>query len=230
MSRLVDLSQPVRLGQVTHPGLPGPESEPYRSREEYWQSTGTTFQIDRVVMVGNTGTYLDSPFHRFADADDPAALPLEAVADLPVVVVDARGPRAVDVGVLTDRLGHFPVAGCAVLLHTGGDTGFGTPAYGVDAPHLTGDGAAWLADREPALVGIDSVNIDALEDSTRPAHTTLLGHGTLILEHLTNLADVPAISARLHAAPVAWHGIGTWPVRAYALLDDPGDLSAGRSG
>jgi kynurenine formamidase len=224
MRRLIDLSQPVRPGQVTHPGLPGPECEPFRSREEYRRATGTTFQIDRVTMVGNTGTYLDSPFHRFADAADLAALPLEAVADLPVVVVQAGGSRAVDAGLLTDRLGPFPVAGHAVLLHTGGDTGFGTPDYGVEAPHLTADGAAWLADRRPALVGLDAVNIDALEDVTRPAHTILLGHGILVLEHLTNLAALPSTGARLHAAPVAWHGIGTWPVRAYAVHEPTADV------
>ncbi len=218
MRRLVDLSQPVRPGQVTHPGLPAPHCEPFRTREEYQQATGTTFQIDRVTMVGNTGTYLDSPFHRFAEGADLSAVPLAAVADLPTVVVDTRGQRAVDPDLLRHRLRDDRVAGCAVLLHTGGDRGFGTPEYAVDAPYLTGDAAAWLADREPALVGIDAVNVDDLDDLARPAHTELLGRGALVLEHLTGLADLPSRGARLHAAPIAWHGVGTWPVRAYAVV------------
>lgn len=108
MRRLVDLSQPVRPGQVTHPGLPAPHCEPFRTREEYQQATGTTFQIDRVTMVGNTGTYLDSPFHRFAEGADLSAVPLAAVADLPTVVVDTRGQRAVDPGLLRRRLPRRP--------------------------------------------------------------------------------------------------------------------------
>ena len=221
--RLVDLSHPIRIGLATHPGLPGPRWEPFRSREEYHRATGTSFQVDRVVMVGNTGTYLDSPFHRYADGADLAGLPLTDVADLPTVVVDARGRRAVTPELLAQRLTGISIAGCAVLLHTDGDTDFGTPAYAEQAPFLTDAGAAWLADRGTTLVGIDAVNIDALEDLARPAHTCLLGRGILVLEHLTNLAtiaDVPAGIARLHAAPPAWHQIGTWPVRAYVVVEN----------
>ena len=221
MSRLVDLSQPIRVGQVTHPGLPAPVWEPFRSRDDYRRSTGTEFQVDRVVMVGNTGTYLDSPYHRFAAGTDLAGLPLAAVADLPAVVVDVRGSRAVDAPLLMDRLADARIAGCAVLLHTGGDTGFGSPAYAEEAPHLTAEGAEWLVAREPVLVGIDAVNIDDLDDPARPAHTLLLGQGVLVLEHLTGLAALPPLGARLHAAPPAWHRIGTWPVRAYAVIDEP---------
>ena len=216
--RLVDLSQPIRFGQVTHPGLPAPAWEAFRSREDYRRTTGTEFQVDRVVMVGNTGTYLDSPFHRFAGGDDLAALPLRAVVDLPVAVADVWGRRAVDADLLERRLGGDRVAGAAVLLYTGGDAAFGTAAYAHEAPYLTADGAAWLADRGPALVGIDAVNIDDLDDATRPAHTRLLAAGVLVLEHLTGLAGLPDRGARLHAAPPAWSGVGTWPVRAYALV------------
>ena len=218
--RLVDLSQPIRFGQVTHPGLPAPAWEAFRSREDYRRTTGTEFQVDRVVMVGNTGTYLDSPFHRFAGGDDLAALPLRAVVDLPVAVADVWGRRAVDADLLERRLGGDRVAGAAVLLYTGGDAAFGTAAYAHEAPYLTADGAAWLADRGPALVGIDAVNIDDLDDPARPAHTTLLARGILVLEHLTGLANVPARGARLHAAPPAFHGVGTWPVRAYAVIEE----------
>jgi kynurenine formamidase len=220
VSRLVDISQPIRAGQVTHPGLPGPRWEAYRSREDYRRTTGTEFQVDRVLMVGNTGTYLDSPFHRFPEGDDLASLPLAAMAHLPVVVVDVRGPRGVEASLLQDRLAGARIAGSAVLLHTGGDRHFGTPAYAERAPFLTADAAEWLAAREPALVGIDAVNIDDLGDPARPAHTVLLGHGVLVLEHLTGLDGLPARGARLHAAPPAWHGVGTWPVRAYAVLEE----------
>jgi len=220
MKRLVDLSQPIRFGQTTHPGLPAPQWEAFRSREDYRRASGTEFQIDRVLMVGNTGTYLDSPYHRFPTGVDLAGLELAEVADLPIVVVDARGPRAVDADLLCSQLDDQKVSGSAVLLHTGGDEGFGTPAYALDAPFLTAAGADWLAHRGAALVGIDAVNIDDLDDATRPAHTRLLGERVLVLEHLTGLAGLPSRGARLHAAPPAWHRVGTWPVRAYAVIEE----------
>ena len=221
-ARLVDLSHRVEMGMFTHPGLPGPTWEAFRSREQYREATGTDFQVDRVTLVGNTGTYLDSPFHRFADGGDLASLPLSAVADLPVLLVDARGGgRAVGPDVLAGALDGAAdaVAGAAVLLHTGGDRAWGSEEYARDAPFLTGDGAGWLVDQHPALVGIDSVNIDDLDDTTRPAHTRLLAAGVLVLEHRTGLSALPDRGARLHAAPPAWSGVGTWPVRAYAVVD-----------
>ena len=63
-------------GLQTHPGLPAPTTTPFRTREGYRAASGTDFQIDQVTMVGNTGTYLDSPFHRFADGGDLASVPL----------------------------------------------------------------------------------------------------------------------------------------------------------
>jgi kynurenine formamidase len=140
--------------------------------------------------------------------------------DVPVLVVDARGQRAVDRDLVAAAVGAEDIAGAAVLLHTGGDVHWGGDAYAVDAPYVTADAADWLAERRPALVGIDAVNIDDLGDLVRPVHTRLLGDGVLILEHLTGLGAVPARGARLHAAPLAWHGVGTWPVRAYALVSD----------
>jgi kynurenine formamidase len=222
-AQLLDLSHPIKAGMFTHPGLPGPVWDPFRSREESRQASGTDFQIDRVTMVGNTGTYLDSPFHRFPDGGDLASLPLSAVADLPTLVVDTRsGGRGAGsdllAAALDDAVADDALAGAAVLLHTGGDQAWGTEAYAENAPFLTGDGAAWLVEHRPALVGIDAVNIDDLADQARPAHTQLLASGVLILEHLTGLSALPAHGARLHAAPPAWRGIGTWPVRAYALV------------
>jgi kynurenine formamidase len=225
-SRLLDLSHRIEPGMFTHPGLPGPTWKPFRTREQYRQSSGTDFQIDQVTMVGNTGTYLDSPFHRFADGGDLASVPLTAVADLSAFVVDARQTgRGVGADVLADALGDATardaLEGAAVLLLTGGDRAWGGEAYAQDAPFLTAEGTSWLVKHRPALVGIDSVNIDDLADQARPAHTQLLGAGVLILEHLTGLAALPTRGARLHAAPPPWSGVGTWPVRAYALV--PGE-------
>lgn len=218
MARIIDLSQPILPGQLTHPGLPAPVWGIYRSREDYVKAGGVGFQIDQVTMVGNTGTYLDSPLHRFAEGGDLASVALETVADVRVVVVDARGRRDVDAVLLAKVVGDDAIEGAAVLLHTGCDAGWGTADYAVGSAFLTQDGAAWLVAREPALVGIDSVNIDDLADQERPAHTVLLGAGVVIVEHLTNLAALPLRGARLHAAPPAWHGVGTWPVRAYAVV------------
>lgn len=220
MTRIIDLSHEVKPGMFTHPGLPGPEWEAFKTRQDYEQASGTTFQIDRICMVGNTGTYLDSPFHRFADGGDLAAISLGAVVDLPVHLVDARHQRAVGVDTVATAVGDEDIAGAAVLLRTGGDQHWGGEEYAVDAPYLTAEAADWLAQRRPALVGIDAVNIDDLADLTRPVHTVLLGDGVLILEHLTGLGGVPNRGARLHAAPLAWHGVGTWPVRAYVLVSD----------
>jgi kynurenine formamidase len=217
-SRLFDLSHDLRPGMHTHPGLPGPEWEPHKTRQDYQATTGTTFQIDRICMVGNTGTYLDSPYHRFADGGDLASVELAQVVDVPILLVDARAQRAVDADTLTRALGDEDVAGAAVLLHTGGDARWGQESYALDAPYVSAMAADWLAQRQPALVGIDAVNIDDLADLSRPVHTRLLGDNILILEHLTGLEALPARGARLHAAPLAWHGVGTWPVRAYAVV------------
>jgi arylformamidase len=217
MTTIIDLSHLIHAGLQTHPGLPAPTTTPFRTRENYRAATGTDFQVDQVTMVGNTGTYLDSPFHRFAHGGDLASVPLASVADLATIVLDARHHRAVALESLWE-LQHEDLTGVAVLLHTGGDRHWGTDAYSEQAPFLTAEGAEWLAQRRPALVGIDSVNIDDLDDQRRPAHTALLGAGVLVLEHLTALADLPARGARLHAAPPAWRGVGTWPVRAYALV------------
>jgi kynurenine formamidase len=217
-SQVLDLSHALRPGMRTHPGLPEPEWQPYKTRQEYQQASGTTFQIDRICMVGNTGTYLDSPYHRYADGGDLASIPLSQVVDVRVVVVDARAQRAVERDLLIAALGDEDIADAAVLLHTAGDRHWGQDSYAVDAPYVTADAADWLARRRPALVGIDSVNIDDLRDTRRPVHTRLLADDILILEHLTRVGDLPAHGARLHAAPLAWHGVGTWPVRAYATV------------
>ena len=220
--RLVELSHQISDGLVTYPGLPAPRIDEYlsraASREHY--APGPEFSIGRITMVANTGTYLDTPFHRFADGFDLAGLALEQVADLEGVLVRVVGASGRAVG--TDRLDGLDVGGRAVLIHTGWDRHWATEAYGSGHPFVTADAAVWLADRGAALVGIDSLNIDDTADGSRPAHTTLLQAGIPIVEHLTGLDQLPVSGFRFSAAPARVAGMGTWPVRAYATL--PGDL------
>ncbi|MFI5935105.1 cyclase family protein [Actinoplanes sp. NPDC051494] len=223
--RWAELSHVISEGLVTYPGLPAPAFTPHLTREASRgvYAEGTEFAMDLITMIGNTGTYLDSPFHRYADGTDLAGLPLERLADLPAVVVRSAGR-----GVTAEALEHLEVAGRAVLLNTGGDRHWGTPQYAVDAPFLTGEGAQLLADRGAALVGIDSINIDDTSPAaagTRPAHTVLLAAGIPIVEHLTGLGDLPPTGARFTAAPPRVAAFGTFPVRAYASLpvEEPHD-------
>jgi len=232
-TRWVELSHVIGAGTVTYPGLPAPEITPHLTREASREiyAEGTEFAIDRISMVGNTGTYLDSPFHRYADGADLAGLPLERLADLPAIVVRAVGGAERGVGV--DTLEHLTVAGHAVLLHTGGDRHWGTPAYAEDAPYLTEAGARWLVEHGAALVGIDAVNIDDASPAgggARPAHTLLLAAGIPVVEHLTRLGDLPPTGARFTAAPPRIAGFGTFPVRAYASVPDPEPHDHLRSG
>jgi kynurenine formamidase len=216
-SRIVDLSHPIRAGLVTYPGLPEPVITPHltreASRERY--APGTEFAMDVITMIGNTGTYLDSPYHRYADGGDLASLDLTTLVGLRAEVfhlTDSR-ERGIPASVFYDR----ELAGSAVLLHTGWDSRFGTPAYATGAPYLTEAGAEHLAGAGVALVGIDSLNIDDTEsDGSRPAHSILLAHGIHVVEHLTRLGDLPARGARFTAAPPAVEGFGTFPVRAFA--------------
>ncbi|MDN3496963.1 cyclase family protein [Planococcus sp. APC 4015] len=223
-SRIVDLSHPIRAGLVTYPGLPAPTITPHLTRADSraTYAPGTEFAMDIITMIGNTGTYLDSPFHRYADGADLAGLDLASLVGLRAEVFhldDAWTPE--HRGIRPDMLADRDVRGAAVLLHTGWDRLFGTPEYGAGAPFLTGDAAQLLIDAGAALVGIDSLNIDDTHPSTggaRPAHTLLLGAGVHVVEHLTRLGDLPEQGARFTAAPPAVEGFGTFPVRAFAEL------------
>jgi len=215
---LVELSHEIYDGMVTYPGLPGPEITDHLSRaaSRATYAAGTEFHIGRISMVANTGTYLDAPSHRFEDGADLAALALARLADLPGLLVEV--PEAVT-AIGADRLEPYEVNGRAVLIRTGWSRHWGTPAYGGGGhPYLTRDAAALLAERGAALVGIDSLNIDDITDGARPAHTTLLRAGIPIVEHLTGLAQLPADGFRFHAVPPRVAGMGTFPVRAYAVL------------
>lgn len=220
---VVDLSHTIRHGLITYPGLPGPEIGEHLTRDASRgiYAPGTEFAIGRISMVSNTGTYLDSPFHRFSGGHDLAGLPIGRLTDLDGIVVrvqDADG-RAVDRAALLP----YDVTGRAVLIHTGWDRHFGTERYGHGHPYLTADAVAWLVEQGAALVGIDSLNIDDTDDGTRPAHTGLLAAGIPVVEHLRGLEQLPPQGFRFHAAPPAVEGMGTFPVRAYALLDDESD-------
>ncbi|MGN8552982.1 UNVERIFIED_CONTAM: cyclase family protein [Microbacterium sp. SLM126] len=219
-TRVVDLSHPIRAGLVTYPGLPAPEITPHLTREDsrVKYAPGTEFAMDILTMIGNTGTYLDSPFHRYAEGPDLAGLELSSLVGLRADVFhleDAWTPERR--GIRPETLADRDVRGAAVLLHTGWDRWFGRPEYGAGAPFLTGEGAQWLIDAGAALVGIDSLNIDDTESGgERPAHSLLLGAGVHVVEHLTNLGELPPRGARFTAAPPAVEGFGTFPVRAFA--------------
>jgi arylformamidase len=234
--RLVELSHPIHEGMVTYPGLPGPRLSDHLSREASHghYAEGTEFQIGRISMVANTGTYLDTPFHRFGDGADLSGIGLERLADLEGVVVRV-GHAGVDpadparaIGPLL--LAPYRVTGRAVLVHTGWDRHWGTEQYGSGHPYLTRAAAEWLVAQRPALVGIDSLNIDDTEDGTRPAHTLLLAAGIPVVEHLRGLEQLPADGFRFHAAPPRIAGMGTFPVRAFAVTDSAPDSAPGTDG
>ena len=212
---LIDLSHVIEAGMTTYKGLPGPAICDYWTREHSaaFYDDGSTFQIGRIDMVANTGTYLDAPFHRFAEGDDLAALGLERLAALPGLVV--RSDRmAVD----AEAFEGLDVAGKAVLVHTGWDRHWRTEAYFEGHPFLTEAAAQWLVARGAKLVGIDSHNIDDTRIRTRPVHTILLGAGVLVCEHMTNLGALPDDGFAFTAVPPKIAGMGTFPVRAFARV------------
>lgn len=217
MPRFVDLSHTIHDGLVTYPGLPGPRVgehlERRSSRKHY--AEGTEFSIGRIEMVANTGTYLDAPFHRYEGGQDVAALALESLADLPGVVVRVpEGERAIG----AERFaGLGELHGHAVLVATGWSRHFGRPEYGVGHPYLTKAAAERLVAGGVALVGIDSLNIDDTAGGERPVHSLLLARNVRIVEHLTNLAELPERGFRFFAVPPKVRGLGSFPVRAFAL-------------
>jgi len=216
--RLVELSHVIEAGMVTLPTLPGPEITTHLSRKASRASyaPGTTFEIGRISMVANTGTYVDSPYHRFAEGADLAQVGLDRLAELPAVVVSVIGSGRLDV--TPEVLSGHDVRAGAVLLYTGDDSRFGTPSYVRDAAFLSRDGAEWLVEHGAVLVGIDAANIDDMGDPTRPAHTILLEAGIPVVEHLTGLGQLPPTGSMFSAVPPRVRGFGTFPVRAFASL------------
>jgi kynurenine formamidase len=218
MKRIVDLSHRIERGMPMYPGLPGPEIGDHLSREDSraHYAPGTEFHIGRISMVANTGTYLDTPFHRYPEGDDLAGVALDRTVDLDGILIDAVRHSSVDV----DLLSSHRVAGRAVLIHTGWSRHWGTDAYSTGHPHLTASGAEWLVEKEAALVGIDSLNIDSTETGERPVHSALLAAGIPIIEHLCRLDELPTEGFRFTAAPPSVVGLGSFPVRAFAIMED----------
>jgi len=215
----LDLSHTIEHGMTTYPGLPGPVICDFLSREASRRryAPGVEFHIGKIEMVANTGTYIDSPFHRYADGVDLSGLPLESLAGLEAVVVDGAGVgRSSAVG--REAFQGRDLAGKAVLVRTGWDAHWGTPAYLEANPFLTGEAAEYLVAQGATLVGIDSVNIDDLRDLARPVHSILLGAEIPIVEHLCRLGPLPGAGFRFTAVPPKVAGFGTWPVRAFATL------------
>jgi kynurenine formamidase len=217
--RIVDLSHVIREGLVTYPGLPAPVFASHLTREDSraHYAPGTEFAMDVITMIGNTGTYLDSPWHRYAGGTDLAGLDLATLVDVPAEVLHLTDAteRGIPASVFYDR----DVRGKAVLLHTGWDRHFGTPAYGVDAPFLAADGVACLVAQGAVIVGIDSLNIDeVVPHGERPAHSELLGAGIHVVEHLTALGELPPSGARFTAVAPKVERFGTFPVRAFATV------------
>jgi len=218
-NKLIDLSHTVEQGMITYKGLPAPIICDYLSREDSRShyAPGVEFNISKIEMIANTGTYVDSPFHRFAHGIDLSELPLESLANLEGMVVHAHeSGRAIDVNPFRGK----SLRGKAVLVHTGWARHWQTDQYFEGHPFLTKDAVEFLMEAGTAFVGIDTYNIDDTDDGTRPAHSTLLGNNIPICEHMCNLEDLPDEGFRFHAAPVKVKAFGTFPVRAYAVLDE----------
>ena len=219
---IIDVCHTVEHGMITYKGLPAPSIADFLSREESKShyAGGASFQIGRIEMVANTGTYVDSPFHRYSDGADLAGLDLYSLANLDGLVIRKVGAAAR--GISVDALQGLMVKDRAVLFHTGWDRRWRTEEYSNgDHPFLTAETAEYLAQSGAALVGIDSYNIDDTGDGTRPAHSILLRHGIPIVEHLCGLGDLPDQGFRFFAVPVKVRGMGTFPVRAFGVVPTP---------
>jgi arylformamidase len=216
VGRFIDLSHQVVEGMETYRPLPTPVVEVINNYDAAAYDWKSEFLIASLHLCGNTGTYVDSPRHRFRAGVDLAGLPLERLADLSVVVVDATSAAR---AIVPNDLPIGDVRGKAVLVRTDFSCHWGTESYFSGNPYLTADACEALVEAGAAFVGIDSLNIDDIADKSRPAHTTLLGAGIPICEHMTNLAAVESDRGRLHAVPIAWVGGATFPVRAYIVSE-----------
>lgn len=218
MPTYIDVSHTVEHGLITYKGLPAPVICDYLGREESRKryAEGTEFHIGKIEMVANTGTYVDSPFHRYAKGKDLSQLPLTSVANLDAVVIrkDFSSGRVVN----AQTFKGIDVKGKAVLVYTGWDKFWKTDQYFEGNPYLTKDAAEFLVDSGAALVGIDSLNIDNTDDLSRPAHSILLGAEIPIAEHLCNLASLPEKNFKFFAVPVKVKDFGTFPVRAFGVI------------
>jgi arylformamidase len=218
-SQLIELSHTIENGLITYKGLPAPVICDYLSREDSKKiyAEGTSFQIEKIEMVSNTGTYIDCPFHRFEQGNDLNDTPLEHFAELKGVVV--RIPYQEKTAIDADLFSDIEIEGKAILVHTGWDAHWNTEKYYTGHPFLTEKAALFLMEKKARLVGIDSHNIDDTRTNTRPVHTVLLGNGILIVEHLCHLSAIPDENFIFNAIPPKFKGVGTFPVRAMARLN-----------
>lgn len=220
MKRLIDLSHTIEHGMITYKGLPAPIVCDYLSREDSkkFYEPGTEFQIGKLELVTNTGTYVDCPFHRYADGEDLNSVGLDRFAELETIVVKADFTKGTEIG--KQYFEGLPLKGKAVLVNTNWSKHWRTDSYFENHPYLTEEAAQYLRDNNVKLVGIDSHNIDDTRTKSRPVHSTLLQAGILISEHLTNLDQLPTDSKIIfNAVPPKFKGVGTFPVRAYARIE-----------
>jgi kynurenine formamidase len=217
---LVDVSHVVESGMVTYKGLPAPLVCDFLSREQSRShyAPGTEFQIGKIEMVANTGTYLDSPFHRYAGGKDLSELPLERLANLQGIVIPSELSNGRAIGRATFK--DYDLEGKAVLVHTDWDKHWRTDQYFEGHPFLTREAAEYLVEAGVALVGIDSLNIDDTGDLTRPVHSCLLAAEIPIVEHLRGLSQISGAAFRFFAVPVKVKSMGSFPVRAFGLLEN----------
>jgi len=218
MTKFFELSHVIEEGMITYTGLPGPVISDHLSRDasKVHYAQGTAFQIGKIEMVANTGTYIDAPFHRYSQGADLSGFELSAIANLDGRVLRADPAKR---AISQDLFKNHNLNGKAVLVHTGWDKYWRTDQYFENHPFLTRDAADYLMASEVALVGIDSLNIDDTEDGTRPAHTILLGANIPIVEHMCNLNTLPQSGFKFFAVPAAVKGMGSFPVRAFAIID-----------
>ncbi len=213
---LIDLSHAIEHGMVTYKGLPAPLICDYLSREDSKKNyaPGTEFQIGKIEMVTNTGTYLDCPFHRYADGKDLSQIQLEKLAELDAILIDAEGHQSIGKNFFEGK----GLAGKAVLVYTGWSKHWRTDSYFENHPFLTAQAADDLVSQKVNLVGIDSHNIDDTRTNTRPVHSALLKNEILIVEHMTNLSLLKGKEFMFNAVPPRFVGVGTFPVRAFAKI------------
>lgn len=218
VSTFIDLSHTITHGMITYKGLPAPIICDYLSREKSrdFYDKGTEFQIGKIEMVTNTGTYIDCPFHRYENGKDLSEVTIEKFAGLEGVVIRADYRNGIAIGTMSFK--DLEVQGKAVLINTNWSSFWCTESYFENHPFLTEEAAIYLRDSGAALVGIDSHNIDDTRQRGRPVHSVLLGSEILIVEHLCNLAVLPDNGFHFHAVPPKFKGAGTFPVRAYASL------------
>ena len=218
MTQFIDLNHVIEDGMITYAGLPGPVISDHMSREdsESHYTGGTTFQIGTIEMVANTGTYIDAPFHRYAEGMDLSRLKMASIANLDGVVFRTdQGTRSIDKAVFDNH----NIKDKAVLINTGWDRHWRSDAYFENHPFLTRDAAEYLESSGAALVGIDSLNIDDTADGSRPAHSILLKAEIPIVEHMCHLDILPGKGFKFFAVPAPVKGMGSFPVRAFALID-----------